>query len=205
TDVLRSAAKFYKKKGDLDKDIELLKKALKFVPYNSFLYHQIRWFYEAKIKQIHNREESEAIANREKYAMEHLNEVIVEGRVPRNAHSDLTEHLEAQARCPTALSKELPDPERQRLQQHSCNLQEYHGKSEDTAAQHHLVDLSVSKPPTEKEEMKCQLQNLNENLPQNASNSWYLQGLNHELNGNLQQAAACYERELGHLLRNTPS
>lgn len=54
--------------------------------------------------------------------------------------------------------------------------------------------------------MKYQPQNVAENqLPQNAPNSWYLQGLTHKQNGYLLQAAECFEKELGRLLRDSPS
>nr|6C6K_C Chain C, Interferon-induced protein with tetratricopeptide repeats 3 [Homo sapiens]6C6K_D Chain D, Interferon-induced protein with tetratricopeptide repeats 3 [Homo sapiens] len=36
-------------------------------------------------------------------------------------------------------------------------------------------------------------------------NYWYLQGLIHKQNGDLLQAAKCYEKELGRLLRDAPS
>uniref|UniRef100_A0A8C9DE66 Interferon induced protein with tetratricopeptide repeats 3 n=1 Tax=Prolemur simus TaxID=1328070 RepID=A0A8C9DE66_PROSS len=100
-----------------------------------------------------------------------------------------------------------PDNEyRQPLHEGHCNGQECHEKPEDTAVQHCLEGLSISKNSTEKEEMKHKPQNTAENLlPPNAPNSWYLQGLIHKQNGDLQQAAECYEKELGRLLRDAPS
>ena len=54
--------------------------------------------------------------------------------------------------------------------------------------------------------MKFQLQNVaNNQLPQNVLYSWSLQGLIHKMNGDLLQAAECYEKALDHLLKNSPS
>ncbi|XP_004443969.2 PREDICTED: interferon-induced protein with tetratricopeptide repeats 3 [Ceratotherium simum simum] len=212
TDVLREAAKFYQKKGDLDKAIELFRKASEFLPNNGYLYHQIGCCYRAKIKQIQNTGESEASENREKIkelkkqAIDYFIKTIEKRPNSLYAYSDLTELLEAEERYQIPFNKELPDTERQQHRQHHCNFQEHHGKSEDTAVQHHLEGLSISTKSTEKEKMKNQLQNIAENqLPQNAPNYWYRQGLIHKLNGDLLQAAECYEKELGRLLRNSPS
>lgn len=212
TDVLRSAAKFYRVKGDLDKAIELFLTALESTPNNGYLYHQIACCYRAKVKQLLDAGESEASRNREiieelrKYAKDYVNKAIEKGLNPLYAYSDSTELLEIGECHQTAFSKELPSTEAQQLHQRSCNSQEYHEKSEDTAAQQSLENLSINTKSTEKEKMKYQLQNGAANqLPQSAPNSWYLQGLIHKMNGDLLQAAACYEKELGYLLRNSPS
>ncbi|KAF5911188.1 hypothetical protein HPG69_019554 [Diceros bicornis minor] len=174
TEVLREAAKFYQKKGDLDKAIELFRKASEFLPNNGYLYHQIGCCYRAKIKQIQNTGESEASENREKIkelkkqAIDYFIKTIEKRPNSLYAYCDLTELLEADERYQIPFSKELPDTERQQHRQ--------------------------------------QLQNVAENqLPQNAPNYWFCQGLIHKLNGDLLPAAECYEKELGRLLRNSPS
>ncbi|XP_057593212.1 interferon-induced protein with tetratricopeptide repeats 3 isoform X2 [Hippopotamus amphibius kiboko] len=211
TDVLCSAAKFYLRKGDLDKAIELFLRALEFIPNNAYLLHQIACCYRAKIKQLQRTGESEASRNREKieelreYATDYVNKAIEKGLNPLYAYSDVTELLEIGACYQTAFSKELPST-RGQLHQRYCNSEEYHEKSEDTAEQLSLEGLRISAKSTETEKMKFQSQNVAENqLPQNAPNSWYLQGLIHKMNGDVQQAAKCYEKELGRLLRNSPT
>ncbi|XP_039727700.1 LOW QUALITY PROTEIN: interferon-induced protein with tetratricopeptide repeats 3 [Pteropus medius] len=210
TDILHSAAKFYQKKGDLDKAIELLKKALESMPNNGHLCYLISCCYTAKVRQIENTGYSNASWNREKieelskYARDYSKKAIEKVLNPLNAYSDLAE---PETECyQTAFNKELPNAEMKQFHQLSCNFQEYHGKSEDTPVQHYLKDLSISIKSTEKEKEKCQPQNVAENqLPQNAPNSWYLQGLTHKKNGYLLQAAECFEKELGRLLRDSPS
>lgn len=66
--------------------------------------------------------------------------------------------------------------------------------------------MPAGKKPNENKEGKYLIKNEDGNVsPQNAPNSDYLQGLTHKLNGDLLQAAECYEKELGHVLRNAPS
>ena len=210
TDILCSAAKFYQKKGDLDKAIELLKKALESMPNNGHLCHLISGCYTAKVRQIKNTGDSNASWNREKieelskYARDYSKKAIEKGLNPLNAYSDLAEP--ETERYQTAFNKELPDAEAKQLHQLSCNFSEYHGKSEDTPVEHYLKGLSIGIKSTEKEKVKYQPQNVAENqLPQNVPNSWYLQGLTHKQNGDLLQAAECFEKELGRLLRGSPS
>ncbi|XP_054428786.1 interferon-induced protein with tetratricopeptide repeats 3 [Pteronotus mesoamericanus] len=206
TDVLLSAAKFYQKKGDLDKAIELFQKALESLPNNAYIYHQIACCYMAKVKQIQNAEDSEANRNKEKIeelrklARDYSNKAIEKGLNPLYAFSDLTEL--AAEEC---YNSSFPEAERKQLQGPS-NFQEYQGKPEDTPILHHLNALTISTKSTEKEKVAYQPQNGARNqLPQNTPNFWYLQGLTHKMNGDLQQAAECFEKELGHLLKDSPS
>ncbi|XP_036903196.1 interferon-induced protein with tetratricopeptide repeats 3 isoform X3 [Sturnira hondurensis] len=207
TDVLHSAAKFYKKKGDLDKAIELFQKALESLPNSCYICQQIASCYRAKEKQIENTEGSEADRNKEKieelrkYAREYSNKAIKKGLNPIYAYSDLTE-LETEECFETAFQK----VERKQFHQGCSTFQEDQGTSEDTSGLSHSNLPTINTKATEKEKAEYQPQNGAENqLPQNAPNSWYLQGLMHKMNGDLQQAAECFERELGRLLKNSPS
>ncbi|XP_045658314.1 interferon-induced protein with tetratricopeptide repeats 3-like [Ursus americanus] len=211
TDVLRNAATFYQKKGDLDKAIELFLRASKSIPNNGYLYHQIACCYRAKVKQIQNAGESEASRNGEKIgelkqcAIDYVIKAIDKGVDPLYAYSD--ELLETEDYYQIACSKEAPrGTQRQQPHQHYGDFPGCHGKSEDTATQRDLEGLPTSTKSTEAGKTKYPPQNRAGNqLPQNAPNSWYLQGLVHKLNGELQQAAECFEKELGYLLRNSPT
>ncbi|XP_076981483.1 LOW QUALITY PROTEIN: interferon-induced protein with tetratricopeptide repeats 3-like [Tamandua tetradactyla] len=219
TDVLRSAAKFYRKKGDLDRAIELFESASESLANNGYLCHQIGCCYRAKIKQTQNKEDLSSREKREKieeqreHAIQYLKKALKNGVNIPNAYSDLAGLLaqkglykEAEEYYQQAFSKALTDAERQQLHQRYGNFQEYHMKSEDTAVQHYLQGLKISKQSVEREKMKHQLQNIVANqFSQNAPNAWYLQGLIHKMDGDLPQAAQCYEKALGHLLRNVPS
>ncbi|XP_029787535.1 interferon-induced protein with tetratricopeptide repeats 3 [Suricata suricatta] len=211
-DVLCHAATFYKNKGDLDKAIELFLRASESIPNNGYLYHQIACCYKAKVKQIQNAGESEASKNGEKikelkkYAINYMIKATEKGVDPLHAYSDVTMLLEREDYYQTPFGKEHPNTERRQPHQQYCDFEGHHGKSEDTAVQRDLEGVPSSTKPAEEGKMKCPPQNIAGNqLPQNAANSWYLQGLFHKLKGELLQAAECYEKELGNLLRNSPT
>ncbi|XP_054975592.1 interferon-induced protein with tetratricopeptide repeats 3 isoform X1 [Sorex araneus] len=206
-DVLRIAAKFYKNKGDLDKAIELVQRMLESTPNNCYLYHQIACCYWAKVKQVRN-EESDADVKREKmdelrkHAKEYLDKAIEKGLSPLYEYSDLTELLEIEDYYEVAFKKELPSRERQHTQHDRDSL----GQAAGPAVQCDLEGLPISQTSAEKEKVNCQQQDTSENqIPPNAPNYWYQQGLIHKMNGELLQAVECFEKELGRLLRNSPS
>ncbi|XP_047409587.1 interferon-induced protein with tetratricopeptide repeats 3 [Sciurus carolinensis] len=213
TDVLHKAAYFYEKKGNLDKAIELFLRALESTPNNRYLYYHIMCCYKEMVTQMQNIEKSKVSEYRQKIeelrklAKDHMDKVLEKEPGPLGVPSDLKKYLEAEKCYQKVFCKEIPEAEREHLQSHCCSLQEYQGKSEDiSAVQTGLESFHLSKKSTEKEEMKHPSQNTAESLlQQNAPNSWYLQGLNHKQQGDLQQAAKCYEKELGHLLRDAPS
>nr|XP_023402707.1 interferon-induced protein with tetratricopeptide repeats 3 [Loxodonta africana] len=218
TDVLRTAGKFYKRKGDIDKAIELFLRALESMPNNGHLYHQIGTCYRKKINQMQNTEyvtngNREKIEELTEYAINYFKKALENKISHPFAYTNLAELLarrgqyrEAEECYQTACSKEFPDAEKQQLRQWYGSFQKYYMKSDDTAVQHYLEGLQISKTLAEKEKMKCQIQNTAENqLSRNAPNYWYHQGLIHKENGDVQQAVECYEKELGRLLRNTPS
>ncbi|KAM6184814.1 interferon-induced protein with tetratricopeptide repeats 3 [Rhynchocyon petersi] len=216
TDVLRSAAKFYQTKGDLDKAIELFLRALKSMPNNGHLCYHIGCCYGEKVNQMQNSKEYMASENREtidklrECAIDYLKQALEKKIDHPLAYAKLSELLAQKDQCgdakeyyQLAFSK---DAERQPLHQCNGSSQEYHMKSTDAALQHYLEDMQISKHSAEKDRMKCQLQNTAENQSSTtAPNYWYHQGLRHKINGNVLQAVECYEKELGRLLRNTPS
>ncbi|KAF7476702.1 interferon-induced protein with tetratricopeptide repeats 3 [Marmota monax] len=213
TDVLQKAAYYYEKKGNLDKAIELFLRALESTPNNSYLYYHIMCCYKEMAIQMQNIEEPKASEYREKIeelrklAKDHMDKVFENGLGPLGATSEFTKFLEAEKCYQKVFGKEIPEAERQPLQPHSCSLQKYQSKSEDTSTvQNGLESFHLSKTSTEKEEMKHPSQSTTESpLQQSLPNSWHLRGLNHKLEGNLQQAVECYEKKLGHLLRDAPS
>lgn len=213
TDVLQKAAYYYKKKGNLDKAIELFLKALESTPNNSYLYYHVMCCYGEMATQMQNIEEAKVSVYRQKIeklrklAKDHMAKVFENGPGPLLVPSDYIKFLEAEKCYQKVFGKEIPEAERRQLEPHYCSLQERQGKSEDTSAvQNGLESFHLRETSTEKEEMRHPSQNTAERpLRQSAPNSWYLQGLNHKREGNLQQAVECYEKELGHLLRDAPS
>ncbi|XP_048194698.1 interferon-induced protein with tetratricopeptide repeats 3 [Perognathus longimembris pacificus] len=212
TNVLLKAVTFYRKKGDLDKVIELIVRTIECTPNNSCLCYHILCSFMSQIKKMKVNGESKAGGNQEK--IEQLEKLLrdctkkaLEKRVRTlNTCFELNEFLETEECCQNTFNKELPKAESQHLHSRDCSIQENHGKAEDTAVQNGFESISISKDKPEKEERKSQVQNMEKNLLQpDAVSSWYLQGSVHKRNGDLLQALACYEKELGYLLRESPS
>ncbi|KAM4851974.1 interferon-induced protein with tetratricopeptide repeats 3 [Thomomys bottae] len=211
TNVLLKAATFYQKKGDLDKVIELLLRIRESTPNNSYLCYHILCKFLTQVKQMQDAESEasrnpEKIEQLEKLLRDCMKKALEERSSPLNAWFELSEFLDTEEGCQNAFSKELPKAESQHLDSRDCNFPQNHGKAEDTAVQHDLGGSSISKDKLEKDEMKSQAQNVDKNRhQQDAVSSWYLQGSVYKLNGDLSQALECYEKELGYLLRDSPS
>ncbi|KAM5236468.1 interferon-induced protein with tetratricopeptide repeats 1B-like [Ctenodactylus gundi] len=163
TDILQSAGKFYRKKGNLDKAIELFLRALKSTSHNSHLYYHIICCYKDKVKEMQNRGISEASEDREKIeelrklATDYINKVLERPNL-LDAPCDLTEFLEAEECYQRAFTKQLPDAEGQQPYLASYNIEECPRKAEDAAVQNGL-ESCPSKKSTEKEKTKHQAQN----------------------------------------------
>ncbi|XP_006880464.1 PREDICTED: interferon-induced protein with tetratricopeptide repeats 3 [Elephantulus edwardii] len=215
TDVLQSAAKFYKRKGELDKAIELYLRAVESMPNNNYLYCQIGSCYMQKVKQMETTEEKVANKTREieelkQCAADYFKKALEKKTECPFAYANLAELLapkglyrQAKECHQVAFSQEA---ERQQPHQWSGCSQEYHVTSEVPALQPYLEDIQRSKTSAEQEMMRDKLQSTAENhLSLKAPNSWYHQGLSHKANGDISQAVECYEKELGRRLQNTPS
>lgn len=157
TDVLQSAAKFYRKKGNLDKAIEYILRALDSTPNNHYLYSQITCYYKEKVNQVQNTGEYEAQGDRE--TIEELRALITDykdkvEKMPNflNAPCDLTEFRKAEECYQRAFSKELPSAEKQQLNTSHGNIQEYERKSEDTTVKNYLESFPKSKKSSERDE-----------------------------------------------------
>lgn len=111
TDVLQTAAKFYRNKGDLDKATELFLRALDSTPNNSYLYHHIMYCYKEKVTQMENA--MEANGDREKIeklralVTEYKNKVLEKNLSFLNVLCDLTEFEEAENCYQRLFSREL--------------------------------------------------------------------------------------------------
>ncbi|XP_003473600.1 interferon-induced protein with tetratricopeptide repeats 3 [Cavia porcellus] len=202
-DVLQTAGKFYRKKGNLDKAIELFLRALDSTPNNSYLYFHIICCYRDKIMQLQKTGESEAKGDREKIEelraliTKYINKVTEEKSDFLNIPCDFTEFEKAEECYQRVFRKGLPSANEQQLHPDHSHTHEYYSKSTDTTVENYLESFVTSKMSSEKEEMK---HSTAKNLPpQNAPNCESLQGLNGKLDGDLPQAVECEEKERGHL------
>ncbi|XP_021070111.1 interferon-induced protein with tetratricopeptide repeats 3 [Mus pahari] len=170
TDVLQKAAQFYKKKGDLDRAIEFLGKALRSTVNNSPLYSLVMCRYREILEQLRNKGDADNSERRQRMAelrrltMEYMRKTLQRRRSPLNSYSDLIDFPEVERCYQMFISEESPDGEEEDLYARYCNLQEYHSKSEDLAALECFMQFPRQEKSIEKEEVKQQTENTDLNL-----------------------------------------
>ncbi|MBZ3887963.1 Interferon-induced protein with tetratricopeptide repeats 2 [Sciurus carolinensis] len=221
TDVLCSAAKYYRNKGSLDTAIELLKKALESVPNNVYQHLQIGCCYRAKIRQIQRsrkcttNEDEEELREILKNAVDHFKKVVeLNVNLPR-ACSDLAclyaitgQYDEAEYYFQKEFSRDLPPAERQVLHLRYGNFQQYQRLCDASAIHHYLEGLNIRGSLTEKGKLIINLRRIaNKRLSENASDAvgWQLSRFIHELNRKGVPTAGGPGRGLGGLMGNPAS
>ncbi|XP_014718238.1 interferon-induced protein with tetratricopeptide repeats 1-like isoform X3 [Equus asinus] len=158
TYVLRYAAKFYRKKGSLDKALQLFKKALKATPSSVFVHHQIGLCYRGQVIQMkkaanwqprgQDRKNVERIA---RLAISHLEFALEEKPTLDIAYVDLAEmyieagdHRKAEDTYQKVLTmKVLEEEQLQRVHFSYGRFQEFQNKSEDHAIIHYLKAAEI--------------------------------------------------------------
>lgn len=157
TDGLQKAAEFYRKKGNLNRVIEFLGKALRSTENNTPLYSLVMCRYREKLRQLKNAGEADNSERRQmmeelrRLTMEYMQKALQRRPSPLNSYSDLIDFLEVERCYQMVFSNESPGAEDEELYERYCNLQECHRKSEDLAA---LKD-SMKFPRHEKSIEKC--------------------------------------------------
>ncbi|XP_052042884.1 interferon-induced protein with tetratricopeptide repeats 3-like [Apodemus sylvaticus] len=170
TDVLQKAAQFYKKKGNLDRAIEFLKKALRSTDHNSPLYCLVMSRYRNILEQLPNTGEADNSKRRQRMeelrrlTMEYMNKALQRRQSPLNSYSDLIDFPEVERCYQVVFSKESPCAEEEELYERYCNLQECHRKSEALATLEDFMQFPRHENPIEKEEVNQQIQNTDRNL-----------------------------------------
>ncbi|XP_011803261.1 PREDICTED: interferon-induced protein with tetratricopeptide repeats 2 [Colobus angolensis palliatus] len=211
TDVLRSAAKFYRRKDEPDKAIELLKKALEYLPNNAYLHCQIGCCYRAKVLQVMNLRENGIYGKRKLleligHAVAHLKKADEANdnlfRVCSflaSLHALADQYEEAEYYFQKEFSKELTPVAKQLLHLRYGNFQLYQMKCEDKAIHHFIEGVKINQKSREKEKMKDKLQKIAKmRLSKNGADSEALHVLAflQELNKKMQQADEDSERGL---------
>ncbi|XP_060097275.1 interferon-induced protein with tetratricopeptide repeats 5-like [Heteronotia binoei] len=207
--VLRYAAKFYRKKGDVIKSLELLEKALGLTPNSSFLHHQIglcyrKQFHEMKRARCQDREKMEelishcifhfqkAVTYKSKFVYAYLDLANMYGEAKRLQEAEETFQ---KVFAMTKLSCE----DKQELHFSYGCYQQFQKKSESEAVKHYLEGLKMEKESYAREKCKASLKKLIErkiNRSPRDSKSFGILGYIHQLSGERRQAIECYERAL---------
>ncbi|XP_036192559.1 interferon-induced protein with tetratricopeptide repeats 1-like [Myotis myotis] len=226
TYVFRYAAKFYRKKGSIDKALELLKKALRATPSSAFLHHHIGLCYRSQIYLINkaaswqprgrDRENIDRITrlaiSHFEFAVEqkptfeivyiHLADMYIQAGNNRKAEDAYQKLL-----C----MKSLEEEKMQEIYFRYGRFQEFQKKSEVDAIIYYLKAIKIEKPSSVRDRSISALEKVVlKKLQRNAGDmeSLGILGFTYKLKGEMNKALECYEwalrlaadRELGDML-----
>ncbi|KAL2769594.1 interferon-induced protein with tetratricopeptide repeats 2, partial [Daubentonia madagascariensis] len=212
TDVLCSAANLYRRKDDPDKAIELLRKALEYMPNNAYLHCQIGCCYRSKVLQIMKVGENKMYRKREKL-LELIRQAVAHFKIADETNDNLfhvcsflaslhalaNQYEEAEYYFQKEFSKELTPVAKQVLHLRYGNFQLYQMKCEDRAIHHFIEGVKINQKSKVKEKMESKLQKIAKmRLSKNRADSEALRILMflQELNEETQQADEDPERGL---------
>ncbi|XP_077654761.1 protein IFIT1 homolog B-like isoform X2 [Urocitellus parryii] len=212
--VFQYASKFYRKKGCVDKAIELLKKALETRPNSASLHHQLGLCYRAKLFQVknvrnvnHRRQTRENVDRLVQLAIKEFQETVRLKPRFEMAYVYMAEMYAERGQCRLAeeyfqkalCMDNLADHVQQDIHHRYGRFQQFHMKSEDKAITHYLKGLKIPEMSFARKKLISALEKLAEShVNQNVSvvESVSLLGLSHELKGEVKEALLCYERAL---------
>ncbi|XP_035580226.1 interferon-induced protein with tetratricopeptide repeats 1-like [Zalophus californianus] len=214
TYVFRYAAKFYRRKGSLDKALQLLKMALQATPSSAFLHHQIGLCYRAQMIKIkraanwqprgHVKENSDKMV---RMAISHFQFALEQKPTFEVAYIHLASmYIEAddyeraedtyqRAFC----LKSLDEEKLQKIHFHYGQFQEFQKKSEVNAIIHYLKAVKIEKASLSKDKSMNSLEKLAlRKLRRNASDveSLSILGFIYKVKGEMNKALEYYEQAL---------
>lgn len=205
---LRYAAKFYRRKGEVDKALEILKKALAVTPKSAFLHHQLGLCYREKLFQLKKttryppREQVEELI---RLAIFHFKTVTDETTKFFSAHIDLANmyaqgkrYKEAEETFQKAFQINilLPDDKQEFYYQYG-NFQRFHMKSESEAIRYYIEGLKIEEDSYGRQKCRNALKKLLEWRIQGGledATDFGTLGLIHNLYGEKREAIECYEK-----------
>uniref|UniRef100_A0A8C5XFV6 Interferon-induced protein with tetratricopeptide repeats 1 n=1 Tax=Microcebus murinus TaxID=30608 RepID=A0A8C5XFV6_MICMU len=214
TYVFRYAAKFYRRRGFVEKALQYLKMALQATPTSAFLHHQIGLCYRAQIIQIKEATKMQPRwQNREKVdrmiraAIFHFEFAVEQKPTFEIAYVDLArmyieagEYGKAEATFQKVLCmKPVVEETMQEVHLHYGKFQEFQKKSEVNAIIHYLKAIKIGTASFARDKSIDSLKKLIlKRLQRNASDleSLSILGFAYKLKGNMNEALDYYERAL---------
>ncbi|NXM71795.1 IFIT5 protein, partial [Serilophus lunatus] len=207
---LRYAAKFYRRKGELWKAKEILKKALALSPKSSFLHHQLGICYRGyglKLQKTRNLGNPEQVKKLIQLAIFHFKIVIdqkpkfVHGYVDlANTYALDKRYEEAEETFQQLLHRNnLTCMEKQDLYFNYGNYQHFHMKSESEAIKYYIEGLKMQKDSYGGNKCRVALGTLlKEKIERGLGDAtdFGTLGLVHNLNGKKEKAIECYEKAI---------
>ncbi|NXQ26366.1 IFIT5 protein, partial [Alaudala cheleensis] len=206
---LRHAAIFYRKKGKVNKAVEILKKALALTPNSVVLHHQLGLCYRFKINQLKKSRyaSEEEVENLIQLAIFHFKTVIDKKPVFFTAYSDLANayalgkrYEEAEEIFQEVLQRnDLPSEDKQDIYFNYGNFQHSHMKSELKAIKYYIECLKIKKYSNARkrcsEAVETLLKQKIDSGLGDATDIGTL-ALVHNLNGKKQEAIECYKNAI---------
>ncbi|KAL4698522.1 hypothetical protein H8959_011179 [Pygathrix nigripes] len=214
TYVFRYAAKFYRRKGSVDKALELLKKALQETPTSVLLHHQIGLCYKKQMIQIKEATKGQPRGqNREKIdkmirsAIFHFESAVEKKPTFEVAHLDLARmyieagnHRKAEETFQKLLCmKPVVEETMQDIHLQYARFQEFQKKSEINAIIHYLKAIKIEQASFIRDKSINSLKKLVlRKLQRNSLDleSLSLLGFVYKLKGNMNEALEYYEQAL---------
>lgn len=214
TYVFRYAAKFYRRKGSVDKALSLLKMALRATPSSAFLHHQIGLCYKTQMIQIKKAtnwqprgRDKDNVDRIIRLAISHFEFALEKKPTFEIAYIHLAEmyieagnYTKAEDAYQNVLSmKSLEEGQLQEIHFHYGRFQEFQRKSEVNAIIHYLKVVKIEKPSFTRNKSISALEKLvSKKLRRNASDieSLSILGFVYKLQGEMDKAVEYYERAL---------
>ncbi|NXA48664.1 IFIT5 protein, partial [Nothocercus julius] len=206
---LRYAAIFYRRKNNVDKALELLRKGLAITPTCSFLHHQMGICYRAQLSELKRkkyapREQMEELI---RLGIFHFKRVVEYKSTCFPAYSDLAgmyaegkQYHEAEATFQKVFQMTNLHPlDTQFLYYAYGNYQLFHMKSESEAIKYFTEGMKIDQDSLKGAKCKTALQKLLEQRIRKGlgdAAAFSTLGLIHELNREKMQAIECYEKAL---------
>ncbi|XP_074011012.1 interferon-induced protein with tetratricopeptide repeats 5 [Numenius arquata] len=208
--VQRYAAKFYRRRGEMDKALDILKKALAVIPKSAFLNHQMGLCYKGKLLQLKKSTKyppQEQVEELTRLAIFHIKIAIDQKTNFFSAHMDLANmyaqgnrYEEAEETFQKALHINiLSYDDKQAYYYHYGNFQRFQMKSESEAIRYYLEGLKIEKESYGRNMCRNALMKMLEWRIQRGladATDFGTLGLAHNLNGEKQEAIECYEKAL---------
>ncbi|XP_009276027.1 PREDICTED: interferon-induced protein with tetratricopeptide repeats 5 [Aptenodytes forsteri] len=206
--VLRYAAKFYRRKGEVDKALKILKKAIAVTPKSAFLHHQLGLCYRAKLFQLKKTTRyppQEQVEEFIRLSIFHFKMATGQKTKFFSAHIDLA-NMYAQGKryekAEETFQKAfqiniLTYNDKQEYYYHYGNFQRFHMKSESEAIRYYLEGLKIEKDSYIGSKCRDALNQLLEKRIQGGlgdATDFGTLGLIHNLNGEKHKATECYEK-----------
>ncbi|KAM7330123.1 hypothetical protein ACRRTK_011736 [Alexandromys fortis] len=212
TYVFRYAAKYFRKKGCIDRALQLLHQALQTSPDSGYLHYQIGLCYKKQMIQLKTsrntpfRRQGSIKELAQRAISEFQKTVELRPRFDAayismaEVHAEIHQYEEAEANFQIALNMQnLTGYRKQDIHLRYGRYQQYHQKSEDKAITHYLKGLKIEEKSYAQRKLLIALKTVaNKRIRQNfrLMESTSLLGLVHKLKGNMPEALLYYEKAL---------